>query len=60
MKKYKVTYYSAYHVAAENKDEAIKKADKLRWEDPEELYARNKFSFGVKAEEIIGNEIIKS
>ena len=25
MKKYEVTYYSVYHVKAENKDEAIKK-----------------------------------
>ena len=53
MKKYKVTYYSVYHVEAENKDEAIKKADRLRALDfTKKWHERAEFSFNVDAEEI--------
>lgn len=53
MKKYKVTYYSVYHVEAENKDEAIKKADRLRAQDLiKKWYERAEFSFSVDAEEV--------
>ena len=53
MKKYEVTYYSIYHVEAENKDEAIKKADRSRAQDLiKKWHERTEFSFGVEAEEI--------
>ena len=53
MKKYEVTYYSVYHVEAENKDEAIKKADRSRVQDLiKKWHERAEFSFGVEAEEI--------
>ena len=53
MKKYKVTYYSVYHIEAEDEDEAIEKADELREKDFIKPYdKRAEFSFGVEAEEI--------
>lgn len=53
MKKYKVTYYSVYHVEAEDEDQAIERADKLKEKDFIKPFDRRaEFSFGVDAEEI--------
>lgn len=53
MKKYKVTYYSVYHVEAEDEDLAIERADELREKDFIKPFdQRAEFSFGVDAEEI--------
>ena len=53
MKKYKVTYYSIYHVEAEDEDHAIERADEQREKDFIKPFdERAEFSFGVDAEEI--------